>query len=88
MEDKLKQLEKEIDKLKEDIKILTERRISQTMVLPYAIKRGHLEDKVIVFGLAADRPTDDTSGISVWFATDTDVLSLYNGDDWVSETLT
>ena len=88
MEDKIKQLEKKIEKLKEDIKLLTERRITQTMFLPGCVKRRAIEDKVIVFGLAADRPDDDTSGISVWFATDTDVLSLYNGDDWVSETLT
>ena len=87
MEDKLKQLEKEIDKLKEDIKILTERRISQTMVLPYAIKRGHLEDKVIVFG-DGDLPTDDTSGISVHFDTGTGVLSMWDGSVWLDTTLT
>ena len=86
MEDKLKQLEKEIDKLKEEVRYLRERRVSQVDILPYAIKRRHLEDKVIVFG--TDRPTDDSTGISVYFDTSTDILSCWNGDEWVSETLT
>ena len=73
-------LRKEIDKLKEDVKLLQERRIHQTMIIPGAIKRRHLEDKVIVFGI--DRPTDDSTGISVYFNTSTGVLSMWDGDTW------
>ena len=77
-------LEKEIEKLKEEVKLLRERRIHQTMITAGTIKRRHLEDKITVFGLAADRPTNDTTGISVWFATDTNVLSLWNGTAFLS----
>ena len=87
MEDRLKQLEKEIDKLKNEVKYLRERRVSQVNILPYAIKRRHLEDKVIVFG-DGDRPDDDTSGISAHFDIGTGVLSCWDGDVWLTTTLT
>jgi len=80
------ELKKEIEKLKEEVKLLRERRISQVMVLPRAIKRRHLEDKVIVFG-DDDRPTDDTTGISVHFNIATGVLSIWDNDEWLTTTL-
>lgn len=84
MDDKTR---KEIDKLKADVKLLQERRIRQTMIEPFAIKRRHLEDKVIVFG-NDDRPTDDTTGISVHFNIATGVLSMWDNDEWLETTLT
>ena len=88
-EEELKKAQKENDRLKDDIKLLNERRISQTSVMPFAIKRGHLQDKVIVFGLAANRPTDgDAVNIHAWFSTDTSVMSLWTGTAWVTETFT
>lgn len=59
----------------------------QSDILPGMIKRRHIEDKVTVFGLDADLPTDNSSGISVYFATDTNKLYCYNGSAWVSTTL-
>jgi len=86
MDDKLR---KEIDKLKDEVKLLSERRIRQTMIEPFAIKRRHLEDKVIVFGAAADRPTDgDATNIHTYFSTDTFVLSCWTGSGWKTTTLT
>lgn len=70
------------------IEFLEQKRIYQMDIMPGVVQRRHIKDKVIVFGLAADRPTDDTTGVSVFFATDTNVLSCYNGAAWVSETLT
>lgn len=57
--------------------------------LPYkVVKRRSIEDKVIVFGLAADLPTDSTTGVFCYFATDTNTLYCHNGTAWVSEVLT
>lgn len=81
MEDIVKNLEKRV-------KILEQKRVYTADIMPKAVKREHLEDVVIVFGLAADLPTDDSTGIKAYFSTDTNVLSLYNGTAWVSETLT
>lgn len=92
MEDQIKKLEKEIDKLKDDIKLLTERRISQTMVMQGAIKNKHLGEPntYIRSGLAADRPTgaDVTFGTTAYFATDTFVLSIWTGTAYKTVTLT
>ena len=52
------------------------------------VKRRALADKIVVFGLAADRPTDSETGVFVYFATDTDTFSCYNGSAWVEEVLT
>jgi len=62
--------------------------LHQSQFTPGIVKRRFLADKPIVFGLAADRPTDSSSGTFVWFSTDTDVLSCYNGSSWVGTTLT
>lgn len=64
-------------------------RLHQSDVPPGTIKRRHLEDVVIVFGVAADRPTDgEAEGVRAYFATDTGVLSCWTGTAWLSETLT
>ena len=57
---------------------------SQVEVIRQAIKQRHIEDKVIRFGLAADRPTDDTRGTFAYFSTDTNILSIYDGTEWVT----
>jgi len=62
--------------------------LHQSQIPPQTIKRRHLEDKVIVFGLAADRPTNSDTGIFCWFSTDNDTLALYNGSAWVEEIFT
>ena len=57
--------------------------------LPYkVVKRRSIEDKVIVFGLVADLPTDSSKGVFAYFATDTSTLYLHNGTAWVSEVFT
>ena len=62
--------------------------IHQSDLLPGIIKPRHIGDncQVIQFGLAADIP-DGSTWIKAYFATDTDELSLWNGNSWVSVTL-
>lgn len=94
LEDRIAELEKRIDyqseekftKLEGKIKDLDERRVNQVMIMPRAVKRRHLEDKVVVFG-DGDLPADDTSGISVHFDTGTGVFSMWDGSAWLDTTL-
>jgi len=83
------------EKDKEEVKMMIRKQIEDEQNLLHqsqfpagVVKRRALADKITVFGLAANRPVGDSTGISVWFATDTDVLSCYNGTAWVEETLT
>lgn len=62
--------------------------IHQSQIPPRTIKKRHIQDVVIVFGLATDRPTDSSTRTFCYFATDTDTLSCYNGNAWVEEVLT
>lgn len=90
--DQLKQLQEKIEKLEREVRNLRQRRIYQDDVVPAAIKNRHLgEANSYVFcGLAADRPTEGTLiqpfTTSIYFATDTGVLSIWNGTAWLSET--
>ena len=57
--------------------------LHQSMFVPDVVKREAIEDRVVVFGETADRPTDDSSGISAYFSTDDNIFSLYDGSEWV-----
>ena len=60
-----------------------------SQITPKLIKRRHIEDVVIKFGLAADRPADGGAvNIKAFFSTDDDTLALWNGSAWVEEILT
>lgn len=64
-------------------------KLLQSDVPPQTIKKRHIEDVVIVFGEAADRPTDgDAEGVRAYFATDTGVLGCWDGTQWLETTLT
>lgn len=86
-------MEEAIKKLEKRIETLETRRSYQWDVVPGAIKNRHLAEpnSYVYSGLAVDRPTSGASvtlGVSIYFATDTNVLSIWNGTSWVSETLT
>ena len=55
-----------------------------------SVKQRHVGEGVryIRAGTAANRPTSGEKAGAVYFATNTDVLSVWNGTTWVSETLT
>ena len=85
-------MEGKLKKLEERIKLLEERRVHQTMVMPDAIRQRHIGEGVrfIRSGLAADRPTsgeEPLQGSAAYFATDTGVLSIWDGDAWLTTTL-
>jgi len=83
------QQKEEIQKMiDEALRKRSRQRTHQSDIPPGTIKRRHLEDVVIVFGEAADKPTNDETGVKAYWATDTGVLSLWNGTAWLSETLT
>jgi len=64
-------------------------KLVQSDIPPQTIKGRHLEDRVIVFGLAADRPTDGgAEGVYAYFSTDDDTLALWNSSAWVEEIFT
>jgi hypothetical protein len=67
---------------------LPRQQIIQSDIPPKTIKKRHIEDVVIVFGLAADRPTNADTGVKAYFATDNDTFSCWNGTAWVDEVLT
>ena len=47
------------------------------------IKQRHIGDGLIIFrGLLADRP-DGSSDVKAWFSIDTNILSIWDGSEWV-----
>lgn len=59
----------------------------QSQVSNKIIKQRHIDALVCFSGLAADRP-DGSSEVKMYWATDTGVLSIWNGSAWLSETFT
>lgn len=60
------------------------KRIFQDNIIPSAVKRRHIDGTIITEGLAADKPTDGGAvGIKAWFSTDTGILYLWDGDEWL-----
>ena len=94
MDQQLQQLKKELDKIKEEIKILRERRIHQTMILPDAIKMRAIGEGVrfVRTGVAADLPTageEPLQGAAVYFDETNNKWYIWNRTSgaWVSTTL-
>jgi hypothetical protein len=91
--DEILVLKLQLRKLTERLDALEQRRIGQGMVLPGAIKQRLLGEgnRFIRSGLAVNRPTVgepvESNSSAYYFATDTGVLSAWNGTVWVSTTL-
>lgn len=79
-------------KLEDEVQALKTQRITQAMIIPSAIKTRHMGEpnRFFMSGLAADRPEGQQvgSGVTCYFATDTNTLSIWNGTAYVSEVLT
>jgi hypothetical protein len=92
MDNQIEELKKEIDKLKREISELKTKRIFQWDLMPDVVKTRHMGggNRYFYAGLAADRPDGAVvpNSVTCYFATDTNVLSIWNGSSWVSETLT
>ena len=73
----------------EAVRKMPRQKVVQSDVPPGTIKRRHIEDRVIVFGLAIDRPVDGGAvGVYAYFATNTGVLACWDGTQWLETTLT
>lgn len=80
-------LSAKITELEKQLRILNTKRVYQDDLVNGAVKQRHIEAMIIFSGLAINRP-DGTTEVQAYFATDTNVLSLWNGTSWVSETFT
>lgn len=60
--------------------------VFQTDIPPKGIKQRLIEAWIVFSGLAADRP-NGTTETKVYFSTDTNSLSIWNGTAWKSVTL-
>mgnify|MGYP006921408599 CR=1 FL=1 len=88
----IQELERNLDKLKEEVALLKQSRVSQTGVIPGAIKSRHIGEgpRFIRSGLATDLPTEGenaTDSSALYYATDTNVLYLWDGSAWKSITV-
>jgi len=72
----------------EDRPVVDARTFHSSDFLPGIMEQRHLKapNFIIRFGLAADIP-DGTTDVKAFFATDTGALSLWDGDQWLSTTL-
>lgn len=85
--------QEQIDKIKEledRIRKLETARITQDKFIPNSIGARFIGEGVrfVRYGLAANRPTSGEIPGAIWFSTDTQVLSIWAGSAWYSETLT
>lgn len=80
---------KEIQKLRNDVQALKQRRISRRDVVRNEIKQNHIDGLIIFRGEAADRPTDGSTEVQAYFAEDTSHFSIWNTENsaWESVTL-
>jgi len=65
-------------------------KVSSFMIPNNSVKQRHIGEGVryIQYGLAAERPATDILPGTIFFATDTFVLSVYTGTTWKTATLT
>lgn len=89
-------LQAQIDELKKEIELLKQRRLYQMDFTPGSVtNRAMGQPNSYVFsGLSTNRPTTGVSlknaglGCSIWWSTDTHVLSIWDGTQWRTQTLT
>ena len=66
------------------------RRVAQWDILNKAVKQRHIEGMIIFRGPAASRPTNtpNVTEVLAYWATNTGVLSIWSGTQWLTTTLT
>lgn len=82
--------EKNIDKLKQETSFLKQKRVSQTEIIPGAVKARHIGEgpRFTRSGLEADLPESGenaTDSNAVYYATDTDTYYIWNGTAWTPQ---
>lgn len=90
-DDLINELIKTIDKLKQKINLLEQKRIYQQDIVPDGVKQRHMGEgnRYIWAGLEADLPdgASVTSSVVAYFCTDTFKLKIWTGDTYKSVTL-
>lgn len=84
-------LRKDLEDLKKKVDLLSQKRITQQMVVPDAIKMRAMGEanRFVRAGVTADKPTigeTSTDSIAMYYDTTTNKLYVYNGA-WKSVTL-
>lgn len=69
------------------IKSLETALVDQQNIVPKAVKNRHIDGIIIETGLATNRP-DGSTHTKAYFATDSGVLSIWDGTQWLDTTLT
>jgi hypothetical protein len=92
-DNRLKQLEDKFSTLKDRVDFLDDKRVLQADITPNAVKMRHIGEGVrfIRSGISTKRPTDGETclqGQPLFWATDTGVLSIWDGTQWLETTLT
>lgn len=64
-----------------------DRRIYQQDIAPKEVKQRHIDGIIVFKGVAADLPSDGSTQIQAYWATDTGVLYIWDGAAWLSTTL-
>lgn len=67
---------------------LTTKSIHRTQLLPKVVKSANIDGFILQKGLEVNLPVSNSTGIDMYFATDTGILYIFDGTDWLSVTLT
>jgi hypothetical protein len=83
----------DLDQLQADVELLKQRRLTQVDYTNGSVKQRHMGEANIWVngGLSTARPATPnktSQGTAIWFSTDTNVLSIWNGVAWKNTTLT
>ncbi len=81
-------LEHILNQLNDRIEKLETQRINQQQIMPNAVRQSHILGFIIFRGLDSALPTNGSTEVQAYFATDTNKLYLWNGTAWKSTTLT
>ena len=86
------ELKKQIKDLQQKVEDLTNKRITQSNLLPDVVKQRHIGEGVryLRSGLEANLPTsgeEPMQGSAVYFCTDSKKLKIWDGSVWKSTTL-
>lgn len=86
-------LQKQVDELKKELDGLQQKRVFQQDITPQAVKNRHQGEanSYIYGGKTANKPTSgfvvNTNSYSVYFDYQTNKLYIWNGNTWISTTL-
>ena len=83
----------DLEKLRQDVDLLMQRRLTQVDYTSGSVKQRSMGEANLWVngGVSTSRPAQPpktSQGTAIWFSTDTNVLSIWNGVAWKNTTLT